>query len=172
MLAVWVKFLFPSQVSKQALSLDTRMLKKHYSMSVLGFYNLDYLASLARVKTLQNTDLFSDLKELLEMVCLNFYCDGNVLLGLNLDDLSIVVNSMNDTLAALELPRMHFAPIADLHLELTVVADRLENSLVGQDVPLVLIRVIRLQQLVRLRYVDLEFPNFFEHRTHLFSDKF
>ena len=172
MLAVWVKFIFPSQVCKQALSLDTRMLKKHYSMSVLGFYNLDYLASLARVKTLQNTDLFSDLKELLEMVCLNFYCDGNVLLGLNLDDLSIVVNSMNDTLAALELPRMHFAPIADLHLELTVVADRLENSLVGQDVPLVLIRVIRLQQLVRLRYVDLEFPNFFEHRTHLFSDKF
>lgn len=148
------------------------MLKKHYSMSVLGFYNLDYLASLARVKTLQNTDLFSDLKELFEMVCLNFYCDGNVLLGLNLDDLSIVVNSMNDTLAALELPRMHFAPIADLHFELTVVADRLENSLVGQDVPLVLIRVIRLQQLVRLRYVDLEFPNFFEHRTHLFSDKF
>lgn len=141
-------------------------------MSVLGFYNLDYLASLARVKTLQNTDLFSDLKELLEMVCLNFYCDGNVLLGLNLDDLSIVVNSMNDTLAALELPRMHFAPIADLHFELTVVADRLENSLVGQDVPLVLIRVIRLQQLVRLRYVDLELPNFFEHRTHLFSDKF
>ena len=114
---------------------------------------------------------FPLLKVLLDLAGSNLYHTGHFIQCLELHDLRVAVDQLDDATAALKLALKDFDSVADLHPQLRVVADSLEDHTVRQQIKLVRVGVEVVQKLVRcsLGVVNLETENFFEHWAHILS---
>lgn len=74
-------------------------------------------------------------------------------------------------MAALELPADNVASIADLDLELSIVASRLEDGLIFHQVPLVLVRIVCTTILFQEAWVKLEATHFVKHWAYVLVGK-
>lgn len=79
------------------------------------------------------------------------------------------MNSLNDTLAALELTTHDLNSILNLDFKLNIIPNSLHDSLVVHQVPFIL---VRLDTLFKMISVNLETSNLFKHRTNILMNKF
>jgi len=102
--------------------------------------DLDDLASFTRVNSLENADAFTYFKVLDQLNSRDFDCELHFVFDLYMSD-PFFSELLYDSLAALERPINNSAAVSYLNLQIGVVHDCLEESLVLKEIPLVLIRI-------------------------------
>jgi len=89
------------------------------------------------MNTLQDAHTFSDLKELLQFIGLDFDHDWNFVLGEQTRNLLLRRDFSDRSLAALELSLCNLTAVSDLNFETLFVPASLEDCAVLHEVPLV-----------------------------------
>jgi len=78
--------------------------------------------------SLQNSNSFTLLKELLNFRRTNFNNNRNFVISSELDDLCVGINHLNDTFTALELTLKYFDAITHLNAKLRVISNSLKDN--------------------------------------------
>lgn len=118
---------------------------------------------------LDDPDRLTDLKALSDMVSLSFDLDR---LGVLSQEVDIAVMDLLDLAIALfELTFGHLDSISNLNLKLGVISDSPAESLIIQEIPLVLIVIIELVEVRLSCRINLEHFYLLEARTHVLGDQ-
>ena len=117
------------------------------------------------MKPLQNPDALTNSEVLPQFTCLDLHCDWHLLKSLERDNL-LLVDRDDGASAPLELALDDFTSITILDLQLSVITDSLENSLISHEVPFVLVTSIAAI-LIKQSRIQLEPPHLIQHRTHV-----
>ena len=139
-------------------------------MFVLRSNYLEYLSRFSGMAALQNSHALPNCEVLFEFFCVDFDLDWHLVKSFNCGNL-LLADGFDSASAAVELATDDFAPVSDLDLELDIVPDGLEDGLVFQHVPLVLVRIVSAPILFKQVRVQLEAPYFVEHGADILMDE-
>ena len=137
--------------------------------SVRVLYNFCDDTFLSSSVPLDDPHRLTDLKAFPDVVSLSFDLDRLRVLS---EKVNIpVIDLLDLAIAVFELTFSHLDSITNLDLKLGVISDCLAESLIFQEIPLVLIVIVELVEVRLSGWINLEHFYFLEARTHVLSDQ-